>query len=71
MARVHPVRKYREAAGIGQEAFAKLAKITQPYLSQIETGAKKNLSAAVMRRLIKASGGALTYNQLVNPNARG
>jgi predicted transcriptional regulator len=50
------LRRHREAAGLSQEALAKAAHITQPYVSQLERGAVVNPSAEVFHALTRALG---------------
>ncbi len=50
---VHPVRVFREHRGMTQEALAKAAGISRPYLTAIETG-KKDGSIRAMRSLADA-----------------
>ena len=49
IARENPVRVYREWRGMTATALAKAAKVAQPYLSAIETGAKPGSAAALKR----------------------
>jgi hypothetical protein len=49
----HPVRIWREYRGFGLNALAREAKISAPYLSEIEKGVKPG-SVAAMRSLAKA-----------------
>jgi DNA-binding XRE family transcriptional regulator len=49
IARENPVRVYREWRGMTASALAKAAKVAQPYISAIETGAKPGSSAALKR----------------------
>lgn len=44
-----PVRVYREWRGLTATALSKAAKVAQPYLSAIETGAKPGSAAALKR----------------------
>ncbi|HEY4115558.1 MAG TPA: helix-turn-helix domain-containing protein [Rhizomicrobium sp.] len=53
IARENPVRVYREWRGMTATALAKAAKVAQPYLSAIETGAKPG-SAAALKRIAAA-----------------
>jgi transcriptional regulator with XRE-family HTH domain len=39
-----------------QDEVARRAKVTKPYLSQLETGVRKNPSLPVLKRLAKALG---------------
>lgn len=49
IARENPVRVYREWRGMTASALAKSAKVAQPYVSAIETGAKPGSAAALKR----------------------
>lgn len=46
--------------GLTQEEVAKRAKVTTPYLSQLETGARKNPSLPVLKRLARVLGVTLS-----------
>ena len=48
------IRALREAQGMTQEALAARAKVTRPYVTMLETGAKKNPSLVILKRLAKA-----------------
>ena len=50
----------REAKGMTQVDLATKAKVTQPYLAELEAGKKKNPSLAVLQRLAKALGVPVT-----------
>lgn len=50
------LRQRREAKGLTQAELARKAKITDEYVSMLETGAKRNPSLAVLQRLAKALG---------------
>ena len=56
------VRKLREAQGFSQAALAKKARVSQPYLSQLEAGTRGNKSPGIviLQRLAKALGVPLT-----------
>ena len=54
------LKTLRLARGYRQIDPAKRAKVTNVYLSQLETGRKKNPSLAVVRRLAKALGVPVT-----------
>lgn len=43
-----------------QEQLAAKAKVTRPYLTMLETGAKKNPSLEILKRLAKALGVPVT-----------
>jgi transcriptional regulator with XRE-family HTH domain len=57
------VRALRQRKGLSQLELAKRAKITQPYLAQIEAGVRKNPSLKTLQRLAKALG--VTVGKLV------
>lgn len=46
----------RQAMGFTLDELARRAKVTKPYLSQLENGVRKNPSLPVLRRLAKALG---------------
>ncbi len=50
------LRRMREQKGMTQEELAKRAKLTKPYISQIENGVRQNPSLPALRRLAKALG---------------
>jgi XRE family transcriptional regulator of biofilm formation len=50
------LRNRREAKGLTQAQLARRAKITDEYVSMLETGAKRNPSLAVLQRLAKVLG---------------
>lgn len=54
------LRAMRMEKGYSQVALAKRAKVTNVYLSLLESGKKKNPSLAVLRRLAKALGAPVT-----------
>ncbi len=54
------IRRLREQAGMSQAVLAKRAKVTQGFISQIEAGIRKNISARVAVRLAKALGVPVT-----------
>ena len=54
------VRRMRQRQGVSQAALAKKARISQAYLSRLESGAQKNPSVAVLQRLAKALGVPVT-----------
>jgi XRE family transcriptional regulator of biofilm formation len=45
------LKKLREVEGLTQEELARRAKVTRPYLTMLETGAKRNPSLAILKRL--------------------
>jgi XRE family transcriptional regulator, regulator of sulfur utilization len=54
------IRRQREAKGWSQQKLADEAKVSQPYLSQLEAGTYKNPGIAVLRKLAKALGVPVT-----------
>jgi transcriptional regulator with XRE-family HTH domain len=50
----------RKERGLTQDTVVRRAKITKPYLSQLETGKRKNPSLPVLKRLAKALGVPVT-----------
>ena len=50
------IKKFREAKELTQAQLAKKAKVERPYITMLETGAKKNPSLATLRRIAKALG---------------
>jgi XRE family transcriptional regulator of biofilm formation len=50
----------REENGLTQDTVARRSKVTKPYLSQLETGARKNPSLPVLKRLARALGVPVT-----------
>jgi transcriptional regulator with XRE-family HTH domain len=50
------LRTLRESQGLTQAQLAKKASVTQPYLSQLENGTRKNAPLATLRQLAKALG---------------
>jgi transcriptional regulator with XRE-family HTH domain len=54
------IRVLREERGMTQVELARKARITQPYLTQIEQGARKNPSLDVLKRLAHALGVPVT-----------
>lgn len=50
------LRRLREAKGLTQTELARRAKITDEYVSMLESGAKWNPSLMVLQRLAKALG---------------
>jgi ribosome-binding protein aMBF1 (putative translation factor) len=53
------IRRLREVKGMDQKTLARLAKVSQPYLSQLETGRSKTPAVTVAKRLAKALGVSL------------
>ena len=54
------IRRLRARQGMTQEELAKKAKVTQGYISQLESGAKKEIGARVAVRLAEALGVPVT-----------
>ena len=54
------IRRLRARQGMTQEELAKKAKVTQGYVSQLESGAKKEIGARVAVRLAEALGVPVT-----------
>ena len=54
------IRRLRQTKGITQRDLAAQAKVTGAYVAQLETGAKKNPSLDVLKRLAKALGVPVT-----------
>lgn len=50
------IRQIRETKGLNQNDVARDSEISQPYLSELESGEKDNPSKAVLIRLAKALG---------------
>jgi len=50
------LKAMREARGLTQDELAKKAKLSKPYISQIENGVRKNPSLPTLERLAKALG---------------
>src|SRR5688572_9549489 len=57
------IRTLRERKDLTQDALARRAKITKPYLSQLETGIRKNPSLPVLQRIAKVLG--VSHQQLL------
>lgn len=47
------IRRLREKAGMSQALLARRAKVTQGFISQLEAGIRKDISAKVAVRLAK------------------
>jgi transcriptional regulator with XRE-family HTH domain len=59
--RLHTVLKaLRQQEGLTQDEVAKRARVTKPYLSQLEGGVRKNPSLPVLKRLAEALGVPVT-----------
>ncbi len=54
------LKTIREQKGLSQRDLAVKAKTTGAYIAQLETGARKNPSIAVLQRLAKALGVPVT-----------
>jgi transcriptional regulator with XRE-family HTH domain len=54
------VKALRERQEMSQVRLAKLAKVTQPYLAQLEAGVRKNPSLRTLKALAKALRVSLT-----------
>jgi transcriptional regulator with XRE-family HTH domain len=48
------LKALRTQRGLSQEVLAKRVKVTQPYLAMLESGAFKNPTLDVLKRLAKA-----------------
>lgn len=48
------LRELREKKGLTQEDLAERAEISQAYVTSLETGAKKNPSLDILKRVAKA-----------------
>lgn len=56
----HVLKQLREAKGLTQDALAKRAKVTRPYITMLEAGVKKNPSLATLKRIAGALGVSVT-----------
>lgn len=54
------LKELRATRGMSQRDLANLAGITNPYITLLETGQRKNPSLAVLKRLAKALGVPVT-----------
>lgn len=61
----HPLRSYREAAGLSLDELATLADTSKASLSRIETR-EQVPSLGLVERLVKVSDGALSANDFVS-----
>lgn len=52
--------RLRERKGMKQRTLATRARVTEAYISQLESGVRKNPSLIVLRRLAKALGVPVT-----------
>ena len=50
------IKRLRDAKGWTQQELADRAKVTDAYITQLETGVRTNPSLAVLKRLAKALG---------------
>lgn len=50
----HGLKKLRQQKGLTQEEVAKRVGVTKPYIAMLESGARKNPSLDVLKRLAKA-----------------
>lgn len=50
------IRRQRESLGLSQRTLARRAGVSQPYLSQLETDARRRVSVGILRRLADALG---------------
>jgi transcriptional regulator with XRE-family HTH domain len=50
------IREIREQKDMSQLQLAKRAGVTQGYISELEAGAKKNPSVAILKKLARALG---------------
>ena len=54
------LKELRAKRGLNQRDLAKMAGVTNPYITLLETGQRKNPSLAVLKRLAKALGVPVT-----------
>jgi transcriptional regulator with XRE-family HTH domain len=54
------IKDLRTAQGLSQKALGKRAKVTDAYITMLETGKRKSPSLAVLQRLAKALGVPVT-----------
>ncbi len=52
--------RFRESRDLTQRTLAKRAKVTEAYVSQLESGNRRNPSLPVLKRLAKALGVPVT-----------
>ena len=52
--------RLRESKGLTKRELARRAKVTEAYVSQLESGARRNPSLPVLKRLAKALGVPVT-----------
>lgn len=65
----HPLRSYRERAGISLDELAGLVDASKASLSRIETRLQTP-SLGLVERIVKVSGGELSANDFVGDEAR-
>ena len=53
------IKRLRDEKGWDQKTLARRAKVSQPYLSQLESATKKTPALAVVQRIAKALGVSL------------
>jgi transcriptional regulator with XRE-family HTH domain len=54
------IRQSRKVKGWSQQQLARKARVSQPYLSQLEAGTYKNPGLVILKRLAKALGVPVT-----------
>jgi transcriptional regulator with XRE-family HTH domain len=54
------VKRLRETRGLTQADLAKRAKVTRPYITMLESGARKAPSLPMLKRLARALGVPVT-----------
>jgi len=54
------IKRLRVRAGMSQAELAQKAQVTRPYITMLETGARKAPSVATLRRIAKALGVPVT-----------
>ena len=62
------IKRLREERGFTQEELAKKAKLTKPYISQLESGARANPSVSAVKNLARALG--VDVQQLLSDEQR-
>lgn len=65
----HPLRSYREQAGLSLDELAALVETSKASLSRIETRAQTP-SLGLVERIVKASGGLLSANDFFGDEVR-
>lgn len=65
----HPLRSYRERAGLSLDELALLVDASKASLSRIETRAQVP-SLGLVERIVKAAGGELSANDFFGDEAR-